>query len=293
MTAPVLHILGAGRTARTLARLWVEAGVVAIGQVRNRSVESARAAADWMGQGTAVERFDPVEGADWVMVGVPDSAIESAVTTGLPSSAFAFHLSGAESSKLLSGVAERVAAIHPVCAFADPDRSMRSFPGSFCVGEGDAEALDVLLPAFEAIGGRVIRFLPDNKRLYHAAMISASNFLCTLDAFALDLAEAGGLKREQAAALVTALQQGVLGTIAEQGPERALTGPIERHDSATCAALADSVRQRGKDDPAFRARVEPLFRALTDATVELARRKHAGRDDEWDALGRLFAEERD
>lgn len=287
MTMPILHLLGAGRTARTLARLWVEAGVLSIGQVCNRSRASSQDAVAWIGQGTAVDRLDGVGNDDWLLLGVPDSVIEASASD-LPRVALAFHLSGAESSARIGGVGDHVAAVHPVCAFADPERARRAFPGSFCVGEGDPEALDRLLPAFEAIGGRALRFSPVDKRLYHAAMISASNFLCTLDALALDLAEAGGLEREQAAALVTTLQHGALGTIAEQGPERALTGPIERNDAATCAALARTVRDRAAHDEEFRARVDPLFRSLSLATVELARRKHPGQDAHWDALRRLY-----
>jgi len=147
--------------------------------------------------------------------------------------------------------------------------------------------------AFEAIGARTLRFRPADKRLYHASMIAASNFLCTLDALALDLAEAGGLTVEQALPLIATLQSGALGTIAERGPARALTGPIERGDAATCATLVEQVKAYGATDPAFRARVEPLLMALGRATIQLARRKHDDdREDGADlaAVEAVFAE---
>lgn len=287
---PVLHIAGAGRTARTLARLWFEAGVLRIGQVCNRSLDSAAEAVDWIGQGTAVERFEGIDAGDWLMLGVPDSVIAARVAEGLPGVELAFHLSGAEPATCLQGVAGAVASIHPVCAFADPALALRRFAGSFAVGEGDAAALDRLLPAFEAIGARTVRFRPGNKRLYHAAMIAASNFLCTLDRLALDLAEAGGMPAEQALPLIRTLQDGALATIAEQGPTRALTGPIERGDPTTCGTLADAVRAEGGADPAFRQRVEPLLRALALATVALAQDKHPDRATDWDAVRSAFEE---
>ncbi len=272
---PTLHVLGAGRTARTLVRLGREAGVWTVGQVCNRRPERARAAVDWIGEGVARERFEPLAGGDWLMIGLPDSVIGDRAAQGVPGRpGLAFHLSGAEPASLLDGLAEAVASVHPVCAFADPERAVSAFPGSYAVGEGDPAALDRVLPAFEAMGARTLRFQPDNKRLYHASMIAASNFLCTLDALALDLAEAAGLSAEQALPLIATLQSGALGTIAEQGPIRALTGPIERGDSATCATLVEQVRAHGASDEAFRARVEPLLMALGRATIELARRKH-------------------
>ena len=280
---PRLHVLGAGRTARTLARLWHEAGALRIGQVCNRSLASARDAVAWIGDGTPVEAFGELDRADWLLVGVPDSAIAACAAGSLPRTALAFHLSGAESSAVLAGCAESVAAVHPVCAFADPELARRQFPGRYAVGEGDDAALDRLLPAFEAIGARTLRFEPDDKRLYHAAMIAASNFLCTLDQLAEDLAVAGGLPVADARRLITALQAGALDTIAERGGSGALTGPIERGDAATCSAMMERVRARA-------AGLEPLFAALATATVELARHRRPDRSDGLDALRRLFEE---
>lgn len=288
---PRLHLLGAGRTARTLARLWQEAGVLTIGQVCNRSRSSAESAVAWIGQGLPVECFDGVEAADWLLIGVPDSVIAEVAQQSLPRTALAFHLSGAEPAALLKGCAESVASVHPVCAFADPDLARRQFPGRFAVGEGDAAALDRLMPAFEAIGARTLRFAPSDKRLYHAAMISASNFLCTLDQLSEDLAVAAGLDVGDARRLIATLQSGALETIADRGGAAALTGPIERGDAATCAALMNRVRAHAGTDVTFRARVLPLLRALAGATLDLAQRKQPERDAELEALRTLFESE--
>ncbi|MDX9701135.1 MAG: hypothetical protein RBT55_16300, partial [Rhodocyclaceae bacterium] len=48
-----LNIIGCGRAARTLARLWLQAGAVRVGGVLNRSADSARAACDFIGAGRA------------------------------------------------------------------------------------------------------------------------------------------------------------------------------------------------------------------------------------------------
>ncbi len=287
---PRLHVLGAGRTARTLARLWHEAGVLKIGQVRNRSLESARLAVAWIGQGEAVDDFHAIAAEDWLLIGVPDSEIAGCARRGLPRTALAFHLSGAEPADLIAGCADAIASIHPVCAFADPDLARRQFPGRFAVGEGDGDALDRLLPIFEAIGARAMRFAPEDKRLYHAAMIAASNFLCTLDQLAEDLALAGGLGVADARRLIASLQSAALDSISEHGAIAALTGPIERGDRATCEAMMERVRIRAERDEAFAARVLPLLALLAGATVDLATRKHPERAESLDALRALFEE---
>jgi predicted short-subunit dehydrogenase-like oxidoreductase (DUF2520 family) len=290
---PRLHILGAGRAARTLARLWRDSGVLDIGQVRNRSLASAEQAADWIGAGTAVERFADVDRDDWIMLGVPDSQLARSVTEGVPRVALAFHLSGAESSRVLEGIAGSVAAVHPVCAFAEPDLALGQFPGRFAVGEGDEAALDRLLPCFEAIGARAFRFAPKDKRLYHAAMISASNFLCTLDQLAEDLAVASGLEAAQARHLITSLQMGALETIADRGGCEALTGPIERGDFETCEAMMMHIRREAAARPEFSRRVLPLVSALAVATVNLAQRKRTEQEEDLEILRPIFLERAD
>lgn len=289
---PVLHVLGCGRAAATLARRMIEAGVVRPGQVANRSLASAREATEWMGRGRPAERIVPGGDDDWLMLGVPDSALADAAASmaGQPFG-LAFHLSGAEPASVLGSLGKVRASVHPVFPFADRDTALERFPGSYAVGEGDPAALDLLLPAFEAIGARVLRFVARDKRLYHAATIAASNFLCTLDQLALDLASTGGLERDQALALIVALQRAALDSIGENGPTRALTGPIERGDVETIRRLVDHVERAGRDPASPIAGSLPVFRELGRATVRIAERRHPDRSATWTKLDRLFGGE--
>lgn len=280
-----LHIVGCGRAGRSLARLWVDAGVLSIGQIVNRSPESAASAVGFIGHGQVEESLSTVDSNDWLMLAVPDGRLASIVETvaaGLAATpALAFHISGAETAEVLRPLGCPVASVHPVCPFSDPGRAIETFAGSYAVGEGDVAALDRLLPAFAAIGAEIIRFTPADKRRYHAATIVASNFLNVLDDLALALAESSGLARDQALKVIVALQRAGLANIERAGPEQALTGPIERGDRAVCARLAET--------PGVAE--NPLFMALARATVELAGRKH-GRAHAYspDPLSELFAE---
>lgn len=273
--AVTLHIVGCGRVGRSLARLWTEAGTFSIGQVVNRSVESARAAIEFIGQGSAAERLEPIAAEDWLMLAAPDGRLsliaadiaETFAETGREMKAgpaLAFHVSGAEPADVLRAIGCPVASVHPVCPFSDPARAVATFAGSYALGEGDDAALDRVLSAFAEIGAATMRFDPVDKRRYHAATIAASNFLNVLDDLALGLAESAGLARGQALKVIVALQRTALANIERAGPVQALTGPIERGDRAVCERLACTPGVAGND----------LFMALARAAVDLAERKH-------------------
>lgn len=290
--AVTLHIVGCGRVGRSLARLWAQAGTFSIGQVVNRSVESARAAVAFIGQGNAVERLERIAEEDWLMLAAPDGRLASIVAdiaemfrsqdrASAAGPALVFHVSGAEPAEVLRPIGRPAASVHPVCPFSDPDRAVETFAGSYALGEGDDEALDRVLAAFAEIGSATMRFDPVDKRRYHAATIAASNFLNVLDDLALQLAESAGLAHEQALKVIVALQRAGLANIERAGPVQALTGPIERGDRAVCERLACTPGVAGND----------LFMALARATAELAERKH-GRPSGYlpDPLRELFAE---
>ena len=276
--AITLHIVGCGRAGSSLARLWADQSTFSIGQVVNRSIESARSAVRFIGQGRPAARLKGIAADDWLMLAAPDGQLEI-IAAELQASleappGVAFHLSGAEPAAVLRPVGCPIASVHPVCPFSDPERALRTFPGSYAVGEGDPEALAAVLPAFEAIGAETMRFEPVDKRRYHAATIAASNFLNVLDDLALGLAESAGLERHKALRVIVALQRSGLANIEQAGPLQTLTGPIERGDRAMCERLVRTPGVAGNE----------LFLALARSTLELAERKHrdqaARRDDE-------------
>ena len=271
--AVTLHIVGCGRAGSSLARLWADQGTFSIGQVVNRRIESAQAAVDFIGRGRAAARLGAIGADDWLMLAVPDGQLEPVagqLAASLEASPkLAFQISGAEPADVLRSLDCPVASVHPVCPFSDPGRALGTFAGSYALGEGDADALVAVLPAFEAIGAETMRFVPLDKRRYHAATIAASNFLNVLDELALGLAESAGLETQQALKVIAALQRTGLANIEQAGPLQALTGPIERGDRAVCERLVRTPGVAGND----------LFLALARATVDLADRKHGKRSD--------------
>jgi predicted short-subunit dehydrogenase-like oxidoreductase (DUF2520 family) len=278
---PRLNVIGAGRAGRVVARWLFEADQVRIGQIANRSLDSARQAVDFIGAGRALERLEPLDHGDWLLVGLPDAALAdlaSVWNSGRP--ALAFHLSGSSTASLLEGVADRLASVHPVRAFADPERALTQMPGTFLTGEGDAQALEVLGRVIQAAGGRWQRIDGTDKRLYHAATVVASNYLVTLTDLARTLAAGAGLPEDAVRALLDELQQGTLSNLRSQSAKRALTGPIERGDAAQAETIQAAMERALPEQ-------QRLLRELGRATLALAQRGRGSNPSDA-AMERLF-----
>lgn len=283
--APQLHVLGCGRAARTVARCLIQTGMVRPGLIVNRSMRSARAAVGFIGAGEAVEQLDERIAGGWLMLGLPDGMLVEAaeeILQQLPAEpGLIFHLSGSVEAEVLRVAGAAVAAVHPVRAFSDPQSAAENFVGTWCVAEGDDEALDRLRPVFEAAGGSWLPFAADDKAAWHAATVAASNFLVTIQNLARKLADRAGLPEAQAAEVLCDLQQGTLESLRERSPEQALTGPIERGDEAACRRLVEAAAALDTED----AR---LFSELGHATLTLAREKRGSLDAD-ESLARLLA----
>ncbi|WP_376696043.1 DUF2520 domain-containing protein [Wenzhouxiangella sp. EGI_FJ10305] len=283
--APQLHVLGCGRAARAVARRLIETEMVGPGLVVNRSLESARAAVEFIGAGEAVEQFDERIAGGWLMLGLPDGAlseISGELVRYLPARpGLAFHLSGSIEAAVLRTIGAPAAAVHPVRAFSDPESAAACFDETWCVAEGDDQALKRLQPVFEAAGGRWLRFAAGDKAAWHAATVAASNFLVTAHDLARQLADRAGLPEAQAVEVLCDLQQGTLESLRKRSPQQVLTGPIERGDERACRRLTSAAD--GLDGE--RAR---LFRELARATLALARDKRGPRDSD-ESLQRHFS----
>jgi predicted short-subunit dehydrogenase-like oxidoreductase (DUF2520 family) len=271
---PTLNIVGAGHVGRTLGRLFAARGVFALQDVLTRSSASAQAAVEFIGAGSPVGAIDALRPASAWMLAVSDDRIGEVarqLAAGCElQGAVVFHCSGAKASAELAPMRAAgafVASVHPVRSFADPRQVAEAFDGTFCGVEGDAEALAMLGPAFEAIGARVVAIDARAKTVYHAASVFASNYLVTVLDAALRAYQAAGIPADVARELARPLATETLANVFRLGPETALSGPIARGDTATVARQQAAV---GAWDPATGA----LYEALASATWDLARRKH-------------------
>jgi predicted short-subunit dehydrogenase-like oxidoreductase (DUF2520 family) len=271
-----LNIVGAGHVGRVLGRLFYEHGVFEIQDVLTRSGASALDAVAFIGAGRA--RAQPADlrpAAVW-MLAVGDDQIgptcAALADAGLLDKATVFHCSGAKASVELQAASQRgarVASIHPVRSFADPQAVADAFEGTWCGVEGDGEALTLLSPAFEAIGARLVAIDPAAKTVYHAASVFASNYLVTVIDAALRAYTAAGVPPEVARELARPLASETLANVFRLGAPAALSGPVARGDFATVAR-----QQAALED--WEPATAGLYAALVEATASLAGRKQRG-----------------
>lgn len=273
VSSSILNIVGAGKVGRTLGRLFGEHAVFTIGDILNRTVESASEAVAFIGAGRAVADYGDMQQADAWMIACADDTIatccEALAGSGrLHSGSVVFHCSGALTSGELAAAASqgaRLASIHPIRSFADPTDATASFAGTWCGTEGDAAALALLSPAFEAIGARLVAIDPKAKTIYHAAAVIACNYLVTMMDSAVHAYGAAGVPQEIALELMEPLVRGTVDNVFRHGPARALTGPIARGD-------LDTVRRQSAALNGWNSEYGTLYDQLARLTMDLARR---------------------
>ena len=239
--------------------------------VVTRSAKSANAAVDFIGAGTARWQMNALADADVFMLTVPDDQIEDcckqlAHAGKLRPGSVVFHCSGALSSFVLQAAREvgaAVASVHPIRSFADPALVSTHFTNTYCGIEGDAAALAMLAPMFNAIGAVLVPVQSTSKTLYHAAAVFASNYIVSMMGVAQEAFVAAGLPADSALAVLLPLTRECIENVARLGPAAALTGPIARGDTAVVARLQDAVRSWDQQYGA-------LYEQLAIATHRLA-----------------------
>jgi len=206
-----------------------------------------------------------------VLITTPDDAI-SLVANGLAetpvswNSRLVLHCSGFLTSAVLKPLARQGAAVataHPLQTIANPREAVKAVrKGFFCI-EGDEPALPVVEAMVDQIGARCLRINPQNKVLYHAAAVMASNYLVSLTGLCVDLMAQAGVPPEQGLEALIPLIQGALDNVKQLGHSRSLTGPISRGDVATVRGHLEGLDRCGPPTDA-------VYRSLGLATLELA-----------------------
>ncbi len=249
-----INIVGCGRVGRTLASLWHDSGNFRIGDVLTTSAQSAQEAVQFIGAGSAVTQIGDMRPADIWMLAVPDREIAPTATAlaqaqGAHQQAVAFHCSGALTSSELLALRDlgwTVASAHCLLSFASSEAALQQFAGTPCALEGEARALAALTPALEGIGATCFAMASENKLLYHAGAVFASNFAPVLQSLANQLWTETGVPPEVSRRLQASLLSNVVQNIVNLGPAAALTGPAARGDLALVENQHQAVSQWNK-----------------------------------------------
>jgi predicted short-subunit dehydrogenase-like oxidoreductase (DUF2520 family) len=220
-----------------------------------------------------------------VFLTVPDRAVASfanrlsAAGALVPASVAFVHTSGALGLEPLSALAGRhpVGSFHPLQSFPAP-RPPAAFQGIVVAVDASYAPLRRRLARLARDLGARPRYVTDEQRvLYHAAGVMASNFLVVIAAEAVRLLELIGWTESEAVAGLVPLMEGALAETATRRPTAALTGPIRRGDAETVLrhlqTLDAPATRRGR---LRRPPVADVYRMLGTIALEIA--KQAGLD---------------
>lgn len=193
---------------------------------------------------------DP-DDADLVLLSVPDGQIGRLAGTIAeqwgPScrGRIFFHFSGLLTSGELAPLSDQggfTASLHPLQSITDPTSAESALKNCVFTVEGADEARNAARDIIDAVGAVLIPIAMEDKVLYHASAVVASNYLAALLNQASEIMSPVGLGLEHLLPLV----KGTVSNVEAKG-KSALTGPISRGDWDTVKAHLDALAQSFPD----------------------------------------------
>jgi predicted short-subunit dehydrogenase-like oxidoreductase (DUF2520 family) len=286
-----VSIVGAGKVGQAVGSLLRDAGVRIAG-VSCRDDDKAAAAALATGGRPETDPAAAARDADIVLLTVPDDAIgvvadEIASRDGFRAGQVVAHLSGTRGLDVLAPALEAgagVACLHPIQSFASAAHARKVLPGTFFGVTADGEARDVANEIVSLLGGVSVDVRDEQKTLYHAAAVVASNYLVALEDIAASLLVEAGFDEGTASRALFPLVRGTVANIREFGTARALTGPVARGDVETVRIHLDALAALSAD----RLR---MYKVLGRHALTIAWESGRLDEGEYEALGSLLAED--
>jgi predicted short-subunit dehydrogenase-like oxidoreductase (DUF2520 family) len=237
---PPLAVIGPGRVGRSVATAAERSGIATRLAGRDDSLEASR-------------------GSEVALLCVPDAEITSAcevVASAVPPVRFVGHTSGATGLDALTAAraaGAQVFSMHPLQTIPDGEADLAEAPCAVAGFSDDAVALAWALAT--RIGMRPFEVPEEQRAIYHAAAVMASNLLVALEESATELLDRAGVdaaSRELLAPLVLRTAR----NWAERGA-RALTGPAARGDDETIERHLEVLREVAPE-------LVPVYESLTE-----------------------------
>ena len=283
-------IIGCGRLGISLAVFLSKQGYIPRA-FSSKSLESIDKAIGLAGAGTGYEKpWEAARAVGLVFITTPDTLIEPvcekiASEGGFNSRSVVFHLSGALASDILVSAKEAGAvtgSIHPLQAFAPYEEDQKSpFRDINMSIEGEEKAVELGKEIVNALKAHSFTIPTNAKTLYHASAVVASNYLVTVENFALELLQQAGLSEDNAYEILEPLILGSLNNIKKRGSINALTGPVARGDDEIVSRHLTDIEQQL---PQFSA----LYKTLGRYTLDIAAQRGEISTDAIQKLADLF-----
>jgi predicted short-subunit dehydrogenase-like oxidoreductase (DUF2520 family) len=185
-----------------------------------------------------------------VFIAVPDGAVTEVATqmarSPLPSGVSFVHVSGSLGLDALAALADHaVGSFHPLQSFPAP-RPPEAFQGITVAVDASTTGLERRLAQLARDIGARPRHVGDEERvLYHAAAVFASNYVVAVIAEAVKVLGKAGWSPAEAERALLPLVEGAVASVRGAGVTKALTGPIRRGDVDTVLRHLDALRRLG------------------------------------------------
>jgi predicted short-subunit dehydrogenase-like oxidoreductase (DUF2520 family) len=188
---------------------------------------------------------------DFVFITTPDAVIpQIAAELQWHKGQSVIHCSGADSTEVLEPARKmgaQTGVFHPLQSFASIRQAISNLPGSTIAIEAEEPLFTTLKEMTAKFNCRWIELKAEDKAIYHAAAVIASNYMVTLVKLADDLWETFGIPREQATQALLPLLKGTLSNIEKAGIPQALAGPIARGDTDTVKKHIAALQKEAPD----------------------------------------------
>jgi predicted short-subunit dehydrogenase-like oxidoreductase (DUF2520 family) len=271
-------VIGAGRVGAVLGAALSAAGhdVVAASGL---SAASAERAARLLPGVPLLPADEVVAAADLVVLAVPDDTLAGLVaglaeTGAWRAGQLAFHTSGAHGLAVLAPAEQAGVlplALHPAMTFSGAPEDADRLTGAPFGVTSRAEYRAVAETLVLEMGGEPFFVAEEDRRLYHAALVTGANHLVTLVAEAADLLREAGVadpSRVLAPLLAAALDNGL------RRGDRGLTGPVSRGDVGTVRNHLETLTERA---PQSVAAYVAMAQRTTERALAAGRlKKHEG-----------------
>lgn len=173
------------------------------------------------------------------------------------------HCSGALPAAALQPLAQAgalIGAFHPLLSIAEPTAAI---PAGVAFAIEAAEPLhQILWQVAQDLHGRPFDIQPQERALYHAAAVIASNYMVIQAALATTLLERTGVAHGQGLAAILPLMHSTLANLQTVGLPAALTGPLVRGDLGTISHHLIALMQTAPE-------IASAYRALGYAALPL------------------------
>jgi predicted short-subunit dehydrogenase-like oxidoreductase (DUF2520 family) len=230
-----IGIIGAGRAGVNFAKLLVKNKHEVC--FYDASLEQLELAKSCMNASITTSLDTLLEKNEWIVLSVPDDLIVT-VYSLLPiksNNRGIIHLSGALNNTKLRELNPQiqVVGIHPIRAFASIYDDVSQFDHTFFGVEATEELYKYWLDEIPSIKNRMIRVKAEDKVIYHAAAVTASNYIVTVLHQAVSLYTSIGFDENKAKEIAVSLAKTAVANVEKLGTKYAQTGPLYRGDVDT------------------------------------------------------------